>query len=376
MLKQCLLAAVLTFTTPLAWAFETIAPQALLVDADTGSILFEKDADTPAPPSSMTKIMTTYLVFDRIKSGDLSLSDTMPVSEKAWRKGGSKMFVKVGTDVKLDDLLHGILTQSGNDACIVVAESLGGSEESFAETMTKRAIEMGAKNSNFLNATGWPDEGHVSTPRDLAIIAERTIKDFPELYKDYYGTTEFTYNNIKQGNRNPLLYESGFEADGLKTGTTDAGGHGLVGSATKDGRRLILVVNGLKTTKERRTAARELMTWGFNEFKNVKVASAHQPVEKADVWGGAEDTVPLITKEDIVVTVPRRDVKSAEINMVYDAPLASPLQKDQEVGYISVKNKGEELKRFPLYTSKEVEQAGFFQRIANSINYLIWGKNT
>jgi D-alanyl-D-alanine carboxypeptidase (penicillin-binding protein 5/6) len=376
MLKQYLLAIALTLTTPLALAFETIAPQAILVDADTGTVLFEKDADTPAPPSSMTKIMTTYLVFDRIKSGDISLSDTMPVSEKAWRKGGSKMFVKVGTDVKLDDLLHGILTQSGNDACIVVAESLGGSEESFAETMTKRAVEMGAKNSNFLNSTGWPDEGHVSTPRDLAIIAERTVKDFPELYKDYYGTTEFTCNNIKQGNRNPLLYESGFEADGLKTGTTDAGGHGLVGSATKDGRRLILVVNGLKTTKERRTAARELMTWGFNEFKNVKVASANQAVEKADVWGGAEDTVPLITKEDIVVTVPRRDVKSVEISMVYDAPLASPLQKDQEVGYISVKNKGEELKRFPLYTSKEVQQAGFFQRISNSVNYLIWGKNT
>ncbi len=376
MLKQCLLAVVLTFTTPLVWAFETIAPQAILVDADAGTVLFEKDADTPAPPSSMTKIMTTYLVFDRIKSGDYSVSDTMPVSEKAWRKGGSKMFVKVGSDVKLDDLLHGILTQSGNDACIVVAEALGGSEENFSETMTERAKELGAKNSNFINATEWPDEGHVSTPRDLAIIAGRTIKDFPELYRDYYGTTEFTYNNIKQGNRNPLLYESGFEADGLKTGTTDAGGHGLVGSATKDGRRLILVINGLNSTKDRRIAARELMTWGFNDFKNVKVASANQPVEKADVWGGAEDSVPLITKDDVIVTVPRRDVKSVQISMVYDAPLQSPLKKDQEVGYISVKNKGEELKRFPLYTGKEVEQAGFFQRISNSISYLIWGKST
>ena len=376
MLRHILLSLCLIIAPTLSWAFETAAPNAILIDYDTGTVLFEKNADEKAPPSSMTKIMTTYLLFERIKNGDFKTTDTLPVSEKAWRKGGSKMFVQVGDDVAIDDLLHGMLTQSGNDACIVVAEGMSGSEEIFAGNMTERAKEMGATHSNFVNATGWPDQDHYSTCRDLAIIASKTIDEFPKLYEDYYGTVEFTYNNIRQGNRNPLLYESGFVADGLKTGRTDSGGYGLVGSALKDGRRLIMVINGLKSSKERRIAAREMMTWGFNEFKNVKVVSAGDVAVEADVWGGAVESVPLITKEDAVVTIPRKDQKHVQVRMVYDAPLPSPLQQGDEVGYIVVENKGKELKRFPLYTGKAVEQAGFIQRIMNSINYLIWGKSS
>jgi len=221
-------------------AIETEAKQVVLYDFNTGEILFEKNGDEIMVPSSMTKIMTAHLVFERIREGHLKLTDALPISEKSWRIQGSKMFVALNSDVPVEDLLQGVIVQSGNDACVALAEGLSGSEESFAEEMTKKAKAMGAQNTVFLNASGWPDDGHFTTAKDLALMASHTIRDFPDEYKKYYSQIDYTYNSIKQGNRNPLLYKNlgaGIVADGMKTGHTDAGGYGLVGSAVQNGHR-------------------------------------------------------------------------------------------------------------------------------------------
>ena len=245
---------------PPAQALETRAREAFLIDVTTGTVLLEKDADVSMPPASMSKIMTAYLVFGALKEGRISLDDKLPVSEKAWRKGGSKMFVEVGSEVSVEDLLRGVIVQSGNDACIVLAEALAGSEEAFAEQMTRKAREIGMEGSTFTNSTGWPDPNHRMTARDLAILAERMVQDFPDFYH-YYSEREFTYNGIRQGNRNPLLYKN-LGADGLKTGHTEEAGYGLTASAERDGRRLVLVINGLESIKARSEEAERLIASG------------------------------------------------------------------------------------------------------------------
>ncbi|HYH18896.1 MAG TPA: D-alanyl-D-alanine carboxypeptidase family protein, partial [Azospirillum sp.] len=243
-----------------AATIETIAKQAILLDMTSSTVLFEKNADQRMPPSSMSKVMTMYMVFEALKSGRLSLEHTLPVSERAWRMQGSKMFVELHNMIKIDDLIKGVIVQSGNDACIVLAEGLAGSEPAFAEQMNKKAKEIGLTATNLTNATGWPDPNHYVTARDLAILAERLIKDFPEYYH-YYSIRDFQYHGIKQGNRNPLLYR-GIGADGLKTGHTDAAGYGLTGSAEREGRRLILVVNGLPSMQARADESARLIEWG------------------------------------------------------------------------------------------------------------------
>ena len=248
-----------------ARAYETSAGQAILVDANTGTVLFEKNADEITFPSSMTKLMTIYLVFAHLADGSLHLDDELPVSEKAWRMQGSKMFVEVGTSVRVEDLLRGVVVQSGNDATVVLAEGLAGSEEAFAVEMTEMAQELGMTNSVFRNASGWPDPDHVSSARDLAILAQRTIEDFPQYYH-YYAEEVFVWHDIEQHNRNPLLYNTP-GADGLKTGHTEAAGYGLTASAERDGRRLILVVNGLASTQERASEGQRLIEYGFREFE-------------------------------------------------------------------------------------------------------------
>lgn len=364
------------FAAPSWAAIETSAPQALLVDFDTGTVLFEKNADEEMVPSSMTKIVTSLVAFDRLKKGEVKPDTTFRISEKAWRKQGSRMYVDLNSDVSVDDLLNGVVTQSGNDASIALAEGLSGSEEVFAETMNETAKKLGATHTHFVNATGWPDEDHHSTARDLVLISTHLIKDHPDMYKQYYGKVEFTYNNIKQGNRNPLLYETGFESDGLKTGYTDAGGYGVVGTAVKDGRRLIVCVNGLKTAKERSIESKKLLVWGFAEFKNVNITPANQPVETADVWGGAEKTVQLAPLKDTIITLPRRDAGGLQAKIVYEGPLQAPIAKDQQQGYILISDaQGKEQNRVPLYATKEVARAGFFTRVSNAFSYLVWGKN-
>ncbi|OJW48094.1 MAG: hypothetical protein BGO67_03445 [Alphaproteobacteria bacterium 41-28] len=350
------------------------APQVYLKDLNTGDILLEKNADQKMVPSSMSKIITAYLVFERLKSGDVKLDDTFHVSEYAWGKQGSKTFLPVNAKVSVEDLLKGVIVQSGNDACIVLAEGLSGTEAAFADEATQKAHEMGATNSTFLNSTGWPDEGHLTTAKDLAIIAERTIRDFPKEYEKYYALKEFTFNNIKQGNRNTLLYKN-IGADGMKTGHTDSGGYGIVVSAKQGDRRLILVINGLPSSKDRDAEATALINWGFNFWKNYKIFGKGDVVEVADVWSGTEKSVPLVASKDISFTIPRSQRKYLEVKIVYDSPVAAPLKAGDKVGIIEVTVPEKGVYKIPLHAGKDVKMASFFNRINNSIHYLLYGKH-
>lgn len=303
-----------------AKAIETAAKQALLMDFDTGTILLDKDAHKQMAPASMSKLMTVYMVFERLKDGRLSLEDTFTVSENAWRKGGTKsgsstMFLEPNKKVSIEDLLRGIIVQSGNDACITIAENLAGSEDYFAKDMTIRAKELGLKNSNFVNSTGWPNKTHLMTPYDLVILARHIINDFPEYYS-IYSERSFTYNSIKQGNRNPLLYRVK-GADGLKTGHTESSGFGLIGSVKRNNRRLIVVVNGLNSDRERAEESAKLIEWGFREFDNYSFFSAGEKVSDAEVWLGKKPTVPMIVKENIKLTLSPRTRKKTKVKVVY-----------------------------------------------------------
>jgi D-alanyl-D-alanine carboxypeptidase (penicillin-binding protein 5/6) len=356
-----------------AFAIEFQAPQAYMIDLQTGTVLLEKNADQKMAPSSMSKIMTAHVVFERLKSGDVKLEDLLQVSEAAWRMGGSKMFVKINSQVSIEDLLYGVIVQSGNDACLVLAEGLGGTEAAFAEEMTRKAHEMGAKNSNFVNSSGWPDDQHFSTAKDLALLAERTINDFPKEYEKYYAVKDFTYNNIKQGNRNTLLYKN-MGADGVKTGHSDAGGYGSVVSAKQGDRRLILVINGLPTMKKRDQEATDLINWGFNFFKNYKIFGKGEVVETADVWGGDEKSVQLVAQKETVITLPRTLRKDLKVKISYNSPIAAPLKAGDAVGTIEITVPEKGVQKVPLVVAKDIKQAGIFQRFNNSIHYLLYGK--
>lgn len=355
-------------------SLELQAPQAYMIDLETGVVLLDKNADQKMPPSSMSKIMTAYLVFDRLKNGDTKLDDLLNVSKKAWQTEGSRMFVNVDSQVSVEDLLKGVIVQSGNDASVVLAEALSGTEAAFAEEMTRKAHEMGATNTTFRNSTGLPDEGHLTTAKDLAIIAERTIRDFPEQYEKYYPLKEFAYNNINQANRNPL-FNKNIGVDGMKTGHTDAGGYGIVASAKQGSRRIIAVVNGLPSAKVREQDALALLNWGFNYFKNYKIFGKGDVVDVVDVWGGTEKTVPLVSSQDIIMTLPRNQRKDLQVKVSYDTPLAAPLKAGDQVGIIEISVPTKGVQTIPLYVGKSVDRAWFHQRIANSVSYLLFGKH-
>jgi D-alanyl-D-alanine carboxypeptidase (penicillin-binding protein 5/6) len=350
---------------------ETQAAQAYLVDMETGAVLLDKNADELMPPSSMSKMMTAYMVFDRLEDGRLSLDDMLTVSEKAWRKGGSKMFVEVGNQVRVEDLLRGVIVQSGNDACIVLAEGLAGSEEAFADQMTARARELGMEKSTFRNSTGWPDPNHLVTARELAILAKHIIQDHPQYYH-YYSEKEFTWSDIRQGNRNPLLYRN-IGADGLKTGHTEDAGYGLTASAEQNGRRLILVVNGLPSVQARADEADRLISWGFREFDNYALFKAGDTVDEAPVWLGDEDTVPLVIADDLKVTLPRNDRNGMQVSVVYDSPIPAPVPAGAEIAKLRVTWPGGVPVEVPLQAGAEVEQLGPFGRIAASVKFLLLG---
>ncbi|MGL5720730.1 MAG: D-alanyl-D-alanine carboxypeptidase family protein [Alphaproteobacteria bacterium] len=359
-------------TTIPSIGFETQAKQALLIDLSTATVLYEKNADAQMVPSSMTKILTAYVLFDFLKQGKLKLSDTYTVSEKAWRMGGSKMFVPLGESVTLEDLLQGIIVQSGNDACIVAAEGISGSEEAFVRLMNAKAKELGATQTHFLNTTGWPEEGHTTTCWDLAKIAERTIKDFPDLYQTYYAQPLFIYHNIKQYNRNPLLSKG--MGDGLKTGHTEEGGYGLVGSGERQGRRLLFVVNGLSSQKARAEETLRLMNWGFQEFQTYEIFKAGQEVEKAEVWMGGVPYVPLVAAQAVAVTVPRRLWPKVQVTVRYKGPVEPPLEKSQILGDVLVSVPGTEPKSFPLVAGASVEKNGVFSGLWQTLSYFLWGE--
>ena len=356
-----------------AQTIDTKAKEAFLVDFETGAVLFEKAADEKMYPASMTKMMTVYLLMSRLKDGSLSLDDSFNVSEKAWRKGGSKMFVEVGKQIAVEDLLRGIVVQSGNDATIVVAEALSGSEENFAREMTETAHRIGMANSNFRNASGWPDPDHVTTARDMATLATATIRDFPEMYR-YYREKEFVFNGIKQNNRNPLLYRQ-VGADGLKTGHTEAAGFGLTASAIRDGRRLVLVVNGLKSGRERAEEAEKLLNWGFREWNSYDLFKAGDVVTEAGVWLGTDGTVPLVIGDDVAVTMRRRDRDGLRVTVEYEEPLPAPVQAGDTVAVLKVEAPGIATAEYPLTAGRSVAQLGPVGRLNAAFNYLVWGES-
>jgi serine-type D-Ala-D-Ala carboxypeptidase (penicillin-binding protein 5/6) len=350
---------------------ETTAREAILVDIATDTVLTELNADEPMPPSSMSKLMTVYMVFSRLADGRLSMDDEMPVSEEAWRRGGSSMFLEVGSRARLEDLLRGIIIQSGNDACIVVAEAIAGSEAAFAEAMNREAAELGLVNSHFANSTGWPDPTHQMTARDLAILAERIIETFPQYYP-LFAETEFTYNEITQHNRNPLL-DRNMGADGLKTGHTEAAGYGLVGSVERDGRRLILVINGLDTEDARSDEAERLLEWGFREFEVVDLFAAGEVVEQADVWLGEAELVPLVVGEAVRITIPRTQREQMRVAVVYDGPVPAPVRQGDEVARLVVSAPGIESRTIPLFAGASVAEAGLMGRVWAALVHFVLG---
>lgn len=350
---------------------ETQAKHALIIEVETGTVLLDKLADERMPPASMSKIMTAYVVFDMLKQGRAKLTDELPVSERAWRLQGSKMFVPIGGRISIDDLLKGVIIQSGNDACLVLAEGLAGSEEAFVELMNQKAKEIGLKDSHFANVDGLPNPDHWMTARDLATLSLRTIKDFPEYYH-YYSQMEYEYNNIKQGNRNPLLYKGG-GADGLKTGHTEEAGYSLTGSVRRDERRIILVLGGLPTMKARAQESERLIEWAFREFNDYKLVAAGDKVEDADVWLGAEPKVPLTVGRDLVVTLPRRARKDMKVTVEYDRPIPAPIAKGQTVGKLLVTAPDVPPAELPLVAGADVERMDAIGRIATLAGYLVWG---
>ncbi len=367
-------ALIIGLTSGQAFGFETSAKQALLVDYETGTILFEKASDELMRPASMSKVMTVYMVFERLSAGSLKLDDTMRVSEKAWRMGGSKMFVNVDSRVSVEDLLRGVIVQSGNDASVVLAEGLASSEEAFAEEMTRRARELGMNDSVFKNATGWPHPEHLMTSRDLATLVQRVIRDYPEYYR-YFGETTFTYNKIKQGNRNPLLYR-GAGGDGLKTGYTEESGYGLVASAERNGRRLILVVNGLDSGSARSGAAERLLDFGFREFKNYELFGDGETVDEAPVWLGEADTVPLVLEAPLTITMLRKARRDMKVVVQMDRQIPAPVKTGDRVATLVITAPGTETIERPLFAAQHVDRRGLIGRVTAVIRHLVFGPAT
>lgn len=358
-----------------ALKIETIAEQAILIDHKTGIVLFEKNADQLVHPSSMTKLLTAYMMFKLIKSGTIQLDSMIQVSQAAWKMGGSKMFLSLDSQVSVEDLLRGIIIQSGNDACVAAAEGTMGTEQVFAAAMTQLAHEWGAKNSTFKNASGWPDPEHLTTVRDLSIILRHIIDDYPQ-YHHIFQQREYIYNNIRQYNRNPLLYKN-VNCDVGKTGFTDRGGYGLAASATENNMRVDMVINGTPNNAKRSEEAVKLMTWALKTFDTYTIYRKGQLVETAPVWLGTEDVVPLTVLEDCVITVPRVAYKDIKVEIRYNSPIEAPLSKNTEVGHVilSAPTLSTPI-QIPLVAAAPIDRAGFLKKISLSIRYLIWGKTS
>lgn len=349
---------------------DVAARWAIILDFNTGAELLTKDADEEMTPSSMTKLMTAYIVYAQLKAGKLNFDQTLPVSERAWRMGGSRMFVQVGTQVRVDDLVRGMIIDSGNDACIVLAEAIAGSEEQFVDLMNAKAKQLGLTHSTFKNCTGWPDPGHVMSARDIATLAMHLIRDFPEFYH-FDSEKTFTYNNITQQNRNPLVQKG--LADGLKTGHTDAGGYGLVASAERNNRRIVMVLNGLVTMRARSEESERLLEWTFREFENVTLFTAGDTVEQAPVYLGAEPSVPLVGGRDLVVTMPRNWRQKAKITISYDSPLRAPVVRGTPLGHLDVSGDGVPNMQVPLLAGADVPRLGLPGRAMAVLSRMVVG---
>ena len=346
------------------------------MDYDTGQYLYVKDHEKMVPPASMSKLMTVNMIFEKLKDGSLSLDDTFTVSERAWKlggaaSGGSTMFLKIGEKVRVEDILKGILIQSGNDACIVAAENLAGSEDDFAEMMNKRARELGLNNSSFANSTGLPHPDQKMSVEDLAKLARHIIKEFPEFYH-IFSEKYYTHNNITQGNRNPLLYSMP-NADGLKTGHTEEAGFCLTASAKKGERRLIEVMTGMNSNKERSEEAERLMEWGFREFNNYNLLNKGQEIADIPVVFGNEKEVRLVVPETVKRTLKKSQAPKIKMTAVYDKPVKAPVAAGDKLGEVRIELDGQEMENVPLVADKNIEKLGFFGRIGQNLKYLLFG---
>jgi serine-type D-Ala-D-Ala carboxypeptidase (penicillin-binding protein 5/6) len=356
--------------------FDGDAPTAILIEASSGSVLFEKNADELRAPSSMMKLMTAEVVFHAVKQGDVKLTDEYRVSENAWRKGGapsggSTMFAAIHSKIPVDDLLHGAIIQSGNDACMVLAEGIAGNELAFAEIMTKRARELGLTRSTFGNSNGLPDPGNKMTVRELAKLARYIIQTYPEFYK-LFGEREFTWNKIRQQNRNPLL-TSLEGADGLKTGYTKEGGYGMVGSAMQNGLRLIVVVNGLEDPDDRASEAKKMLEWGFRNFEARTLFAAQQPVGYAKVFGGDSRSVKLASPDPIKVMVQKNGTDKLIARVVYNGPVRAPIKSGQQVGLVRVWRGANVAMEAPIYAADPVAQGSTMRRAIDGASELVIG---
>ena len=372
-----LLAFLLTFNS--ISAIEIKARTVILQDYLSGEILYEKEADKSIYPASMTKIMTAIVAFDLIKSGDLSLDDKFIVSENAWRlssAGYSSMFIMVGDEVSVEDLLKGIIIASGNDACVALAEGIAGTEDEFAIMMTSKAKEIGMENTNFANSSGINNTENVSTVRDIMIMSNYLIKKFPEEYK-YFAEKEFTWDRtggdpITQGNRNPLLYKS-LGADGIKTGYLAVEKYSLASSVYRNGRKLIAVGSGFNTKNERSRESSKLLTWGLTNFDLIEIAKTNTPIEQVNVWLGKKKTVGAYVKKDIYRTVPKARKKNLKVTVVYNGPIQAPVKKGDILGILKVAYKNEIVEEHELFATEDVKRLNIFSRLMKSINFLIWG---
>ena len=372
-----LIGILLTFNSNAA--FDVKARTAILQDYFSGEILYEKDADKSIYPASMTKIMTAIIAFDLIKSGDLDLNEKFLISENAWRlssAGYSSMFIMVGDSVSVEDLLKGIIIASGNDACVALAEGIAGTEDEFAIMMTSKAKEIGMDNTNFANASGINNTENVSTVRDIMIMSNYLIKNFPEEYK-YFAEKEFRWDRtggdpITQGNRNPLLYKN-LGADGIKTGYLAVEKYSLASSVYRNGRRLIAVGSGFNSKNDRSKESAKLITWGLTNFDLIEIAKSNKPIDNLDVWLGKKDFVGVYVKSDIYKTIPKARKKFLKISVVYQGPVQAPIKKDDILGKIKIKYKDEIIEEYDLFAFEDVKKLNVFSRLMKSINFLIWG---
>jgi D-alanyl-D-alanine carboxypeptidase (penicillin-binding protein 5/6) len=371
-----LLAGVALVVSPGARAeILTNANHALLLDYDSGEILFCKACSEPMPPSSMSKLMTVELVFQRLKDGRLKPESTFHVSETAWRQGQkdneSKMWVALNSDISVDDLLKGIIVQSGGDACVVVAEALGGSEAGFADMLNARAKELGLTQSHFVNSSGLPDPGQTMSAEDLGKLAAHVIRTYPDYYK-YFAMKDFTWSNIRQPNRNTLVNEN-IGVDGLKTGHTDAGGYGIVASALRNDRRLVIVLNGMKSEHERINEARRLLDIGYREFKAFQLAGKGDVVADAQIWGGAKNTVPVTVSDPLRVMMPVESRRDLKVTLRYDGPLRAPIAAGQQIGTLTVSVPGKPDKVVPAVAAAAVPSNGFLDKMMMGLQVLVFG---
>jgi D-alanyl-D-alanine carboxypeptidase (penicillin-binding protein 5/6) len=354
---------------------DTSARTAIVVDFDTGATLYDKGADLRIPPASMSKIMTAYVVYGYLKAGRVKLDDSLPVSEKAWAKhktDESNMFVPLGAQVKVEDLIRGMIIQSGNDACVVLAEGLAGSEQAFVDQMNETAQKLGLKDSHFANVDGLPDPEEYITARDLAKLMRASLQDFPEYYH-YESEKEFTYNGIKQGNRNPLLYKD-LGVDGMKTGHTEEAGYGIAVSAIRNGRRIIEVLSGMSSMKERGQEGEKLLEWSYREWANYKLVKAGDPVDEAPVWLGVAATVPVSSAADVLVTLPRRSRQALKVAAVYDHAAAAPVTEGQVIGKLQITAPDTPELDVPLLATQPVARVNAFTRAGLAAGYLIFGR--